>query len=164
VRPSDVVLRPATPADAVAVAPFHLRCWQDAYTGLVPQTFLDALTRQDRVRRWGERLRTAGDVTTLATAGAGGPVVGLAAVTTQTAPAAAPLVELRSLYVGATWWGQGLGRRLLDAALAGRPAQLWVFEGNARARAFYRTTGWRLTGDRQIDPGTGLWELRLIRN
>lgn len=161
--PSDVVLRPATPADAEAVAPFQLRCWQDAHSGLVPQTFLDALARQDRVRRWRERLSAPDDLTTLATAGAGGPVVGLAAVTTQTAPAAAPLVELRSRSVGASWWGQGLGRRLLDAALAGRPAELWVFEGNTRARAFYRATGWRLTGDRQIDPGTGIWEIRLIR-
>lgn len=49
-----VLLRKAAPDDAVALAHLHVDCWDDAYTGLMPQPILDE-RRADldkRAERW----------------------------------------------------------------------------------------------------------------
>lgn len=42
-------LRPALPADALAVARVHVRAWQVGYRGLLPAAYLDSL----RATVWG---------------------------------------------------------------------------------------------------------------
>ena len=66
------------------------------------------------------------------------------------------LGHLARLYVQPSWWGQGIGRLLHDAALddlRARPglsaATLWVLERNRRARDWYERLGWALTGKRK---------------
>ncbi len=54
--------------------------------------------------------------------------------------------ELWALYVRAPWWGKRLGHALLMAAMADRPAYLWVLRGNDRAIAFYRKHGFAEDG------------------
>jgi 2-(1,2-epoxy-1,2-dihydrophenyl)acetyl-CoA isomerase len=156
-----VEIRPATIDDTAAIAPFHLACWQNAYSGLVPQDFIESLRRQDRTQRWRERLEAPHDETHVAVAVE--TVVGLATVGPINDRSPLPPVELRSLYVHADQYGTGLAQHLVEAALTGRAASLWVFEGNARARAFYGKHGWRPTGERRIDAGTRIPELRLAR-
>jgi hypothetical protein len=39
-------VRPATPDDADAIASVHVRSWQAAYRGIVPDAMLDALSIQ----------------------------------------------------------------------------------------------------------------------
>nr|WP_275982153.1 GNAT family N-acetyltransferase [Frigidibacter sp. ROC022] len=49
---------------------------------------------------------------------------------------------IHALYLAPQARRQGLGRRLLDAAKAERPAlELWAFQANTPARAFYRAQG-----------------------
>lgn len=157
-----VIFRAASPEDAHLIAPMHLSCWHEAYAGLVPQRCLDDLDAQDRVAQWRSRLERRGDVTTMAVHD--GRVVGLATVgPAETASPSAP-EELRSLYVVRDMWGRGLGQQLLQQALADRPASLWVFEGNERARRFYARTGWSPTGERHVDEWTAIPELRLVRD
>ncbi len=156
----DVTLRQATPDDAAAIAPMHLACWHDAYSGLVPRRCLDELDRQDRCGRWRLRLEQPSDVTTIAVCGQ--QVVGLATVGPLHDEVPLPPEELRSLYVSRPMWGGGLGRALIDRALGDRPASLWVFEGNERARRFYTSCGWTPTGERRLDDWTVIPELRLV--
>ena len=71
------------------------------------------------------------------------PIVGCAGAgpaQDDDADAAVPY-ELQMLYVLAQAHGTGLGLRLLDAAIGGKPALLWVLEDNPRAQAFYRKHG-----------------------
>ena len=156
-----VSLRRATALDAAIVAPFHLHCWHETYAGLVPPDFLDHLDRQDRVQRWHDRLLRYGDTTVLALDD--DAVVGLASVGPSGDAAPLPPIELRSLYVTRSHQRTGLGRLLLTSALDDQAASLWVFEGNAPARAFYENSGWRANGERRTDPGTRIPEIRLIR-
>jgi len=158
---SEVDIRLATIADAPAIAPFHLACWHAAYSGLVPQDFLDHLDRQDRAQRWRERLGAPHDTTFIAVVAE--TIVGLATVGPSAEQPPLPATELRSLYVDAGHHGTGLAHRLVGLAVADRAASLWVFEENARARAFYARTGWRPTGQRRIDRGTRIAELQLAR-
>jgi GNAT superfamily N-acetyltransferase len=49
---------------------------------------------------------------------------------------------INQLYVHPEAQGRQIGPRLLDKALAdGQPRQLWTFQRNARARAFYEARG-----------------------
>ena len=61
--------------------------------------------------------------------------------------------EIHALYVAGPQRGRGVGKALLDAARAARPElDLWTFQANTRARAFYRREGFHET--RRSD-GTG---------
>ncbi|MER6578988.1 hypothetical protein [Nonomuraea sp. NPDC001023] len=51
-------IRKATPADAQAIAEIHVRSWQAAYRGLLPQDHLDGLDPAARRPGW-ERLLAA---------------------------------------------------------------------------------------------------------
>lgn len=144
------------------VAPFHLRCWQEAYADLVPRDFLDQMAGQDRAQRWHDRLMRHADTSILAFIG--DALVGLATVGPSGDAAPLPSTELRSLYVARSSQRNGLGSQLLDSALAGEPASLWVFEGNTPARGFYEKKGWRPNGERRTDLAVRIPELRLIRH
>lgn len=77
---------------------------------------------------------------------------------------------LERLYVDPRWWGLGVGARLHDAGLAvaarhGVEAiNLWVLEGNTRARSMYERRGWVLNPDHTFTHATGLVEVQYRRN
>ena len=60
--------------------------------------------------------------------------------------------EIRSFFVAADRWGQGIGRGLMSAALDSlrergfTEATLWSFEANERANAFYERAGFARDG------------------
>jgi ribosomal protein S18 acetylase RimI-like enzyme len=71
--------------------------------------------------------------------------------------------EVVGLYVDPSWWGQGLGVRLLDAvledlrAVGATSARLWVLEHNSRARGMYERRRWRADGaTRIVSSGPGV--------
>src|SRR5258708_39343641 len=47
-----MLLRPAEPADAIAVARVHVRSWQAAYRTLLPDDYLDQLRPEDRAGKY----------------------------------------------------------------------------------------------------------------
>jgi GNAT superfamily N-acetyltransferase len=149
----------AAPSDVEAIAAFQTDCWREAYRGLVPDDYLDGVSEDDRALRWRERLESGSRHAAIAWSG--DDVEG--AVSWGAADSGMPLLELKSLYVGQPHRGTGLAADLTARAIGDRPAQLWVFEGNARAQRFYRKLG--LSPDRtsRIDPDTTVWEIRMIR-
>jgi hypothetical protein len=48
----NMLLRPAEPDDALAVARVHVRSWQAAYRTLIPDDYLDQLRPEDRAQRY----------------------------------------------------------------------------------------------------------------
>ena len=46
----DVTCRPMTDDDLDAVCELHVRAWQAAYRGIVPQAFLDGMTPAGRAK------------------------------------------------------------------------------------------------------------------
>jgi GNAT superfamily N-acetyltransferase len=134
-----IEVRPAVPADAMAVARVHVRAWQVGYHGLMPADYLASLRAEDRAARYtfdrADGPRTAVGVRD-------GAIAGL--VTTLGD-------EVCALNVDPDLWGAGVGRALIAyargelAATGATEGRLWMLVGNVRAERFYTRDGWRLT-------------------
>jgi aryl sulfotransferase len=158
----EIDVRPAQPGDLDQVVECQATCWEEAYADLVPRRYPDDLSPPGRRReRWRRRI---GGERRVAVAAHGVQVVGVASSGPRKDDDVEPAVELISLYVRQAWWGRGIGSRLLDACVGDADAYLWVFEANERARDFYASKGFRPDGSGKLDPGTDLWEIRLVRH
>jgi GNAT superfamily N-acetyltransferase len=142
-----MILRAAVPDDIMAVARVHVRAWQVAYRGLMPEDYLAGLRAEDRAQRYDfSSLDPARPRTVVAVVA--DTVLGFATTSPARDEAAAGQGELCALYVEPDCWGRGIGGALAAAArnnlyrLGFRKAVLWVAAGNARAERFYRTDGW----------------------
>lgn len=138
---------PMTEADLEAKAHLHVRCWHEAYEGLVPQDWLDEnityermLARQRRIG-W-ERVLLAWDR---------GVPVGFASWEDEARAWAGRrgVSEVSSIYLLRSHQGRGVGRALL------------VLAGNERAIGFYEHLGFSLTGRSVADEP--LTELEMLR-
>jgi ribosomal protein S18 acetylase RimI-like enzyme len=175
-----VTIRPEEPADAEAVASVHVRTWQAGYAGIMPGEVLDRLN----VQAWAQRRRDVG------TAAPDHPFTTLLAEHQDVVIGFATFGPYRNnqdrddldhaygeivgTYVHPAHWGTGIGRALLDAALAGltgrgwREVRLWVLAENQRARRFYERAGLVADGERSTytlqwsggRPPLGLDEIR----
>ncbi|MFY1701011.1 MULTISPECIES: GNAT family N-acetyltransferase [Micromonospora] len=159
-----LTIRREGPADAEAVARVHVRCWQHAYSGIMPAQVLARLN----VAAWAQRRRDVGTAepehpfTTLL-AEADGQVVGFTSygpyrVDQNRADLDPAYGELLALFVEPDHWGDGTAPALLAAArdgLAGRgwhEYRLWVLADNVRARRFYERAGLSPDGERSTYP------------
>lgn len=155
-------VRTAVPKDAEAIAACHVACWREAYGHLLSPEFLAALDPAERVRRWATTLDDTSRPTWVAEVG--GSVVGFSGTCASRDAPPVRDVELRCLYLRRWHHGSGLGQELLEVAVTGEPASLWVAEGNPRARAFYARNGFTPDGARaRLDQMEGLAEIRLVR-
>lgn len=161
----DFVIADAGAADAEAVLEVKDQCWREAYAHLLPEEFLARLGDEPgRTERW--RSILAGDAGgRFALARSAGRPIGLAgAGPAQDDDAPVPEV-VYTLYVLAEAHGTGLAEALMEHVIGRRPAFLWVFEDNPRARAFYSKLGFEHDGARRIEDigGTSLAEIRMVR-
>jgi GNAT superfamily N-acetyltransferase len=126
-------LRPATDADAEAVAEVWCTGWREAHLGHLPDALVAVRTPESF------RTRAAQHVADTAVADAGGEVAGFVMVIGD---------EVEQVYVSAKHRGSGVAALLLAeaerllAAAGHRRAWLAVVAGNARARRFYERCGW----------------------
>ncbi len=156
-----LLLRPAEPADAMAVARVHVRSWQAGYRGLLPDAYLDGLRPEDRAARYDFATEDVRQPATMVAID-DDMICGFA----TTSPARDSDVpehgELCALYIDPEWWGRGVGVALIAAARARlvdrgfRNAVLWLLEGNVRADRFYRMDGWAPDGLRRTDTMWGV--------
>ncbi|HLY43519.1 MAG TPA: GNAT family N-acetyltransferase [Terracidiphilus sp.] len=158
-----MLLRPAEPKDAMAVAIVHVRSWQAAYRGLLPDAYLDNLRAEDRAERYDFTHSDPANPHTIV-AVESDSILGFA--TTRPCPDddRADYGELAALYVDPDYWHRGLGVALVSAArvrlaeLGFMKAVLWVLEGNQRAEKFYLNDGWTRNG---IERSATMWGIQL---
>jgi GNAT superfamily N-acetyltransferase len=154
-------IRSARIEDAEALATVHVRSWQAAYAGLIPQRYLDSL-RVDmrRLERWRRGLAaTAWPSTGTLVAESDGRVVAFAGISPSRDDDqdSATVGEVQAIYAVPEAWGRGIGRALMEASLerlacAGfSSATLWVLDTNTRARRFYEAGPWRPDGATKRD-------------
>lgn len=162
-------IRHARKSDADGVAQVHVRSWQAAYRGLLPDAYLEALKPEDRAGHY--RFEDPDPDVPLTLVGLEGNTITGFATLGPCADDPDEAGELYGLYVDPPFWGTGVGRSLIATARdtlrargSGR-AVLWVLAGNERAERFYRIDGW--SGDnvhRHAEVwGIGVEELRYSR-
>ena len=165
-----MLIRPAEPEDALAVARVHVRSWQQAYRGLLPQDYLDSLEPEQRAPHYDFATDNPYRAHTLV-AVQQESIVGFATTMPSRDQDHPDFGELCALYVEPEHWGRGVGLALsAETRNALRQqgfhdALLWVLQGNERAQGFYRRDGWISEGTQRAETLWGIMvnELRYTR-
>ncbi|MCB5275538.1 hypothetical protein BJG92_03089 [Arthrobacter sp. SO5] len=155
-----------TPADAEAVVRMHTAAHEESYGHLLPSTFFASHRDSIAERIDQRRMFLASEDPRLVAHDEAGEVVGLADAGPARDPEMLGIPELYRIYTLSRTHGSGLGTQLLEAAIGDTPAYLWVLEGNPRARAFYRKSGFSPDGARKVQAWDvdELPEIRMVRS
>jgi GNAT superfamily N-acetyltransferase len=150
-----LAIRSAQPDDAAGLALVHVRAWQAAYVGLMPQGYLDGLDVAGRAQAWLRHLRE-GSREFLLVATIDEDIAGFVTYGAARDAESGGVGELYALNVRPDRWSAGVGSALLSDAQDGLGglgfdrAVLWVLPGNARARRFYERHGWAVENVERI--------------
>lgn len=148
-----MLIRIATPNDASSLAFVEVITWRTAYRDLLPKSFLQSLTANNKAIEWRENLlkhQISRQKRVLVAIDDQEQVVGFVRVGTIQEEGSIGLVY--AIYVLPTHWECGVGTALMRAAmheltdLGHTRAILWVLRDNIRARHFYERMGWQLDG------------------
>lgn len=135
------------------VADIYVASWNEGFAALMPPRVLG----HDQVHRWHRDL--AEESTRWVVAQTEDRVVGFVGTGPSRDPLAPGLGELDTIAVQPSAWRHGIGRLLMDAALADlraadfRNAILWTLAGYTRGTAFYEATGWHASGETRDSGG-----------
>ncbi|WP_341952443.1 GNAT family N-acetyltransferase [Salinibacterium sp. TMP30] len=148
--------------DAEELAAVHTQSWKETYTGLFPEQAWSEESRLRRETMWNELLTDSNTTTVVAEINS--RIIGIAHAQHNRDEAALPSKELAMIYVLTEAHGTGAGQALIDSALGGAAASVWVLEQNPRARSFYARNRFMYDGTvRAMDFDPGIRELRLVR-
>lgn len=163
---SAITIRPARFGDEVGIARVHVVGWNEAYRGLIHDSFLDEREKEDRVPSWKRTIEQcaepdspylldvaetdSGEIAGFINAGRNRPVDAADGYD----------CEVYALYLLRSHHGQGTGAKLMRSAFAGLRARgfsgvsLWVLQTNAPGIRFYeRIGGTRLAGTKHVTLG-----------
>lgn len=150
---SNFVVRDANPDDALGIATVHVKTWQCAYKGQIPDDFLANLSIEQRHETWKRALENKESGTHTIVVAAGKKILGWATFgKTRDTDVAVNVGELYGIYVAPENIGQGIGSALMNEAIerlknAGyKQATLWVLDTNTKSRQFYANKGWSIDG------------------
>lgn len=148
-------IAPLRQEDLPELAAIHVRIWQQAYAGQMPQDFLDTLDPAQRLKGWQEGFNRH----------KGNPEYGafLARVDEKAAgfisygPArdgnSSIAHEIYAVYLLQEYWSQGIGWKMFDCVAANfrargiAKAYLWVLATNRKALGAYARWGGRIEKD-----------------
>ena len=148
--PENVMIRPATEADARQIAEILVEDWQTAYRGIIDSDYLDSLNVENRYQRELQRYqiyRVAVD---------GQEVLGF--TWNDMTDGEAADCEIIAIYVRFSKRKSGIGRALFRDSVdifraAGRKKMIiWCLGDNTEARQFYEKMGGTV-----YQPGTHRW-------
>lgn len=144
-----VIKKTETDSEIRGKAYVHWKAWQEAYAGIVPQTYLDRRTLEKseaNAFRWR-------DGNTLV-AKDGERVVGFACYGPCRNDDLPDAGEVSAIYILSEYYGQGVGYRLMREALNQLSAYsriaVWVLKDNQRAIRFYERCGFRFDGREEV--------------
>jgi len=142
---SSIEIRKAVLSDAIDVATILCESWKSAYKDIITPEELEAKTNiAARVEK--EKLFIASGANIYITFFENSPC-GIISYNKSRDADLSDYAEIIAIYVLEAYWGSGVGKRMMDYALAElkssgfKRVMLWTFEANARARRFYEECG-----------------------
>jgi ribosomal protein S18 acetylase RimI-like enzyme len=139
------MIRRATIHDVKAIAEIHVKSWQAAYRGLLPEDFLQNLSVQRREEQWQRGLQNLEQVILVYEQDT--PVAFCGFAPSRDDVDKTRIAELGTIYALESAWGQGIGQSLWQEAIklmrekGFTELTLWVLKGNERAIKFYERMG-----------------------
>ena len=154
---ADFQIRETRLTDAEGIAKVHVRTWQSAYSGLVPDSYLQSLTVELRTITWIRNIENALPKTRIFVAEFGNQIVGFLSVGANREIGPTSEGEIFAIYVDPEFQGQGIGSALMSAGAQRlrndgfTTAILWVLHDNLPTRSWYESHGWKADGESKLD-------------
>lgn len=107
----DMIIRTAKQEDAAHIAKVHVDSWRTTYNNIIPQSYLDKLSYEQRTTLWQNNL--ANSARNVFVAEENGEIIGFVVGEkrdTNTEPGA---TDLSAIYLFEQWQGKGVGKLLL---------------------------------------------------
>lgn len=152
---ADVHCRVATVADCRAVAEVHVRSWRESYAGIVPQSFLDKMSVEKRVRAFAEGFSQEGYAMYVAELAESG-IVGFADFGEPREETDVSAAELYAIYLLPEFQRKGIGGKLFAAVVEalvrrGKSSLSLLTLEASPYRTFYEKMGGRVMCRKQVD-------------
>jgi ribosomal protein S18 acetylase RimI-like enzyme len=154
------MIRLAALSDVDDIATLHVKAWQSAYRGHMPDAHLDGLEPSTRAAMWSRVIGQPATVVLVATVGEA--LVGFCSSLPSRDADASPVVgEITAIYVDPPVWRSGIGSSLMEATIESARVRkfsdltLWVLTSNSSARAFYEARGFKTDGQTKTEELSG---------
>ncbi|WP_444683947.1 N-acetyltransferase family protein [Alkalicoccus luteus] len=143
-----MIVRKAQPADAGGIAAVHVDSWRETYRGIVPDSYLDRMSKAEREQKWKEKTNS------VIVAEIEGQIAGFVHYGPERSGSWSGFDgEIYALYIRKQHHRQGAGLLLFEAAghelgrLGLEAAVCCVLTENRQARCFYEKSGGELLGE-----------------
>lgn len=152
----NAVIRRATPEDAPAIAGVRIDSWRGAFKGLIPDSYLQAMSLADSTALWTKVLEAASDAACTFVVEVDGVILGFASGITLADSQYGFDAELTGVYVMPSIQRSGVATRLVKkvgATLAQAGATnllVWVLAENRPARDFCTALGGELNTEKMF--------------
>lgn len=153
----DLQIRAARVGDAEGIAKVHVYTWQNAYLGLIPESFLQGLSVEQRTATWIKNIENPLPKSQTLVAEVSGEIVGFIGIGADREADLPNQGEVYAIYVMPGVQRRGIGTALMQEGLTTLKTEglacavLWVLDGNIPTRAWYESHGWRSTGRSKLD-------------
>ena len=167
---SKVTIRSANINDARGIATVHIKMWQEAYKGKIPQSFLDSMSVEKRTENWKKELKNSHKGSHAFVADNDSVTGWITGGVSRDENASKEVGELYGVYVLPGQTGKGIGSKLMTHLLdklkkeGYRKITLWVLDTNEKTRKWYESKGWKVEGATKTEKREGfdLNEIRYI--
>lgn len=149
------IVRRATLHDTEQLGHVHVDCWNETYTGVIPQDYLDLLDPHERGEMWGDIINKGG---VIFVAEVDGKIIGFANCGENRSPELKVPGEMYALYLLNSYQSKGIGKKLFETVrenLVSRnlaPFTAWVLEKNPTTN-FYEKNGGKILADKLEETG-----------
>ena len=166
----DITIRKVSPKEAHDYVVLHNACWKDAYTGIIPDEYLDNMsaTLEDRAESIRKSISDPGDCMFYCIM-SGDDMVGRLIFNKSSDEDKPEAGDVMAIYLLKEYWGKGYGKQMMDFAIAElrraghQEIIVWVLEENSMGIRFYEKYGFVPDGaKKEFDLGKPLTCLRYV--
>ncbi|KYD09537.1 hypothetical protein B4102_1935 [Heyndrickxia sporothermodurans] len=162
-----MIIRRARITDANGIAKVHVDSWRTTYKNIVPDSFLDKLSYEQRTELWKRNISEEGNYVFVAENDAG-EIVGFVSGGKRENNHIENAGDLTAIYILESYQGKGIGRRLVDPMfrqfeeLGYTTIFVEVLEQN-KSRHFYEALGAKWSDSKKITIGGAELDLLIFK-